>query len=85
MVLMTPDLKNLTGTLQFNTTQLSPFCFWVTSTTGNPVYAHGASSWIEHATTASIASKKPILGLHPRDETAMLVYKTIENGPTSFA
>ena len=26
-----------------------------------------------------------ILGLHPRDETAMLVYKTIENGPTSFA
>ena len=26
-----------------------------------------------------------ILVLHPRDETAMLVYKTIENGPTSFA
>ena len=26
-----------------------------------------------------------ILGLHPCDETAMLVYKTIENGPTSFA
>ena len=26
-----------------------------------------------------------ILGFHPRDETAMLVYKTIENGPTSFA
>ena len=26
-----------------------------------------------------------ILGFHPRDETAMLGYKTIENGPTSFA
>ena len=26
-----------------------------------------------------------ILGFHPRDETAMLVYKTIENGLTSFA
>ena len=27
-----------------------------------------------------------VLGLHSRDaETAMLVYKTIENGPTSFA
>ena len=37
--------KNITGTLQFNTTQLSAFCFCVTRTTGNPVYAHGASSW----------------------------------------
>ena len=36
--------KKLSGTLQFNTTQLSPFCFWVTRTTGNPVYAHRASS-----------------------------------------
>ena len=26
-----------------------------------------------------------ILGFHPRDETTMLVYKTIENGPTGFA
>ena len=27
----------------------------------------------------------PILGFHPRDETAMLVvYKTMENGSTSF-
>ena len=26
-----------------------------------------------------------ILSLHPRDETAILVYKTMENGPTSFA
>ena len=26
-----------------------------------------------------------ILGLHPRDETAMWVYKKIEDGPTSFA
>ena len=45
MVLMTPDLKKLPGTLQFNTTQLSPFCFWVTRTTGNPVYAYWASSF----------------------------------------
>ena len=28
---------------------------------------------------------RSILGLHPRDETAMLVYKTIENVPTRFA
>lgn len=42
MVLMTPDLKKFTVTLQFNTTQLSPFCFWVTRTTGNPVYAYRA-------------------------------------------
>ena len=28
---------------------------------------------------------KEILGLHPREETAMLVDNTIKNGPTSFA
>ena len=28
---------------------------------------------------------KLILGFHPRDETAILVKKIIENGPTSFA
>ena len=26
-----------------------------------------------------------ILDLHPRDDTAMLLYKTIENDPTNFA
>ena len=44
MVLLTTHLKKLTGTLRFNTTQLSVFCFCVTRTTGNPVYAHGASN-----------------------------------------
>ena len=39
MVLMTHHLKKLTGTLQFNTTQFTAFCFCVTRTTGNPVYA----------------------------------------------
>ena len=34
----------LTGTLQFNTTH--PFWFCVTRTTGNPVYAHRASSFL---------------------------------------
>ena len=29
--------------------------------------------------------KWPILGLHPSDEVAMLVYRAIENGPTSVA
>ena len=43
-----PHFKTLTGTLQFNTTQLSAlvfFFFFVTSSTGNPVYALGASSF----------------------------------------
>ena len=39
MVSMTPHLKILTVTLQFNTTQFSAFCFCVTRATGNPVYA----------------------------------------------
>ena len=39
MILMTPHLKKLTGTLQFNTTQFRAFFFCVTRTTGNPVYA----------------------------------------------
>ena len=38
-VLMTPHLKKLTGTLQFNTTQFGAFLFGVTRTTGNPVHA----------------------------------------------
>ena len=38
------EKKKKIGPLQFNTTQLSVFCFFVTRTTVNPVYAHGASS-----------------------------------------
>ena len=30
--------------INYDTTQLHPFYFWVTRATGNPVYAHGASS-----------------------------------------
>ena len=42
-----PPTQKITGTLQFNTTQLSAFCFCVTRTTVNPVYADGASSSAE--------------------------------------
>ena len=44
--LIDPWLEKLPGTLQFNTTQLSPFYFLVTGTSGNPVYAHRASSFV---------------------------------------
>ena len=45
IVQMTLFLKKLTGTQQLNTTQLSAL-YCVTRTTGNPVYAHGASNLI---------------------------------------
>ena len=47
VVKMTSHLKKSTGTPQFNTTQLSAFYFCVTRTTGNPVYARGASSFLK--------------------------------------
>ena len=53
---MTPHLKNLTGTLRFSTTQLSAFCFCVTRTTGDPVYAHGTSSFSTYRNTFQIWS-----------------------------
>ena len=38
MVLMTPRLKKITGTMQLNTTQFRALCFCVTRTLGNPVH-----------------------------------------------
>ena len=50
-------LEKITGTLQFNTTQLSALCFYVTRTTSDPVYGHGASKSVHklsQLTTAKI-------------------------------
>ena len=45
--------------INYDTTQLSPFWFWVTLTTGNPVYGHGASSSIYIELCYIIASLDP--------------------------
>ena len=34
---------------------------------------------------ATSSGKRQVLSLHPRDETAKFMYRTMENGPTSFA